>query len=125
MVGGPDSKDDEEDEAGEIDRAASAQAGVAADEDHGRVHEPHGEGEQDLGVEEEGWPDSLLRDERADEETHRHTGEAVEEGLQGDLVSGVERREPAQGGSFGFETALLDQVQQRRQQAEKQGGVGG
>ena len=36
LVGGPDGEDDEEDEAGEIDGAASAQAGVAADVDHRR-----------------------------------------------------------------------------------------
>ena len=50
LVGGPDEENDQEDEAGEIDGAASAQAGGAADVDHRDVGEPEGEGEQDLGV---------------------------------------------------------------------------
>ena len=65
LVGGPDGEDDEEDEAGEIDGAASAQAGVAADEDHRDVGEPHGEGEEDLGVAEVGGADGCLGDERS------------------------------------------------------------
>ena len=63
LVGSPDAEDDQEDEAGEIDGAAAAQAGVAADEDHGEVGEPHGEGEQDLGIEEVAGADGLLGDQ--------------------------------------------------------------
>ncbi len=60
LVGGPDGEHDEEDEAGEVDGAAAAQAGVAADEDHADVGDPHGEGEQHLGIEKEGGADGLL-----------------------------------------------------------------
>ncbi len=74
MVGGPYGEDDEEDEAREIDGSATAEAGVAADVDHTDVSQPHGEGEQNLGVEEVGWADGLLGDERADEQAGGHAG---------------------------------------------------
>ena len=57
LVGGPDGEDDEEDEAGEIDGAAAAEAGDAADVNHRDVGEPHGKGEQNLGVAEVGGAD--------------------------------------------------------------------
>ena len=46
----PDGEDDQEDEARKIDRAAAAKTAHAADVNHRNVSEPHGEGEQDLGV---------------------------------------------------------------------------
>ncbi len=125
LVGGPDGEDDEEDEAREIDGAASAEAGVAADVDHADVGQPHGEGEQDLGVEEVGCADGLLGDERADEEAGGHAGQAEEEGLEGYLVGGFEGWEPGEGGGFLLEAALLNQVQERGQEREKESGVGG
>ena len=101
LVCGPDEEDDQEDEAGEIDGAAAAQAGGAADEDHGDVGQPHGEGEQDLGVAEVLCAVVLLRDDGADEQAGGHAGQAEEERLEGDLVDGLERRvqrrEPARG----------------------------
>ena len=125
MVGGPDGEDDEEDEAGEIDGAASAKAGVAADVDHADVGQPHGEGEEDFGVEEVGCADGLLGDEGADEEAGGHAGEAEEEGLEGDLVGGFEGWKPGEGGGLLLEAALLNQVEERGHEREEEGGVGG
>ena len=59
---------------------------MAADVDHRDVDEPHGEGEEDLGVAEVGGADGVLGDERADEQAGGHAGQAEEEGLEGDLV---------------------------------------
>jgi len=108
LVCGPDGEDDEEDEAGEIDGAASAETGVTADVDHCDVGQPHGEGEKDLGVAEVRRADGGLRDERADEQAGGHAGEAEEEGFESDLISCLERWEPGEGGGFLFEAALLD-----------------
>ena len=36
----------------------------------------------------------------ADEQAGGHAGEAEEEGLEGDLVGGFERREPGEGGGL-------------------------
>ena len=66
LVGRPDGEDYEEDEAGEVDGATSAEAGLAANVDHANVGEPHGEREEDLGVEKVGGANGLLGDERAD-----------------------------------------------------------
>ena len=43
LISSPDGENDEEDETGEIDGAASTKAGVATDVDHADVGEPHGE----------------------------------------------------------------------------------
>jgi hypothetical protein len=86
LVCRPDGEDDQEDEAGEIDGAASAQPGVTANVDHGDVGQPHGEGEEDLGIAEVRGSDGGLGDERADEETGGHAGQAEEERLEGDLI---------------------------------------
>ena len=115
LVGRPDGEDDEEDEAREIDGATSAKTGVAADVDHSDVGQPHGEGEQDLGVEEIGWANGLLGNEGADEESGGHAGQAEEEGLEGYLVGGFEGREPRGGWGFLLEAALLNQVEERGQ----------
>jgi len=125
LVGGPYGEDDEEDEAGEIDGFTSAKTGVAADVDHADVGEPHGEGEQDLGVEEVGRTDGLLGDEGTDEEAGGHAGEAEEEGLEGDLIGCFERGKPGESGGFLLEATLLNEVEERGYQREKQGGVGG
>ena len=69
LVGGPDCENDEEDEAGKIDRAASAQAGVATDVDHRNVDNPHGEREEDFGVGEEGRAGGLERNDGVTLET--------------------------------------------------------
>jgi len=98
LVGSPDGEDYEEDETGEVDGATSAEAGVAADIDHANVGEPHGEGEENLGVEKVGGADSLLGDERADEEAGGHARETEEKGPESDLVGGFERRKPGNGG---------------------------
>ncbi len=42
LVGRPHGEHDEEDEAGEVDGAASAETAVSADEDHQHVGDPHG-----------------------------------------------------------------------------------
>ena len=112
LVGCPDGEDDEEDEAGEVDGAASPKAGVAADEDHGNVGQPHGKGEEDFRVEKVGRTNGLLGDDGADEQTGGHAGEAEEQGFKGYLVGGFERREPGEGRRFLFQAALLDQVQE-------------
>ena len=124
LVCGPDGEDDEEDEAGEIDGAAATQACRAADVDHGDVGQPHGEGEEDLGVSEVGGTDGGLGDERADEQAGGHAGEAEEEGFEGDLVGCLERREPGEGGRFLLEAALLNEIQKRRDQTEEECRVG-
>jgi len=108
LIGSPDGEDDEEDEGGEIDGAASADTGGAANVDHCDVGEPHGEGQKDLGVAEVRGTDSSLRDEGADEQASGHAGKAKEEGLESDLVGGFERGEPGEGGGFLFEAALLN-----------------
>src|SRR5260370_11256626 len=110
LVGGPDGEDEEEDEAGEVDGSSSAEAGDAANVDHGDVDEPHGEGEEDFGVSEVGGADGGLRDERADEEGGGHAGETEEEGLLGDLGDRVERGGPCGGGGDLFEAAPPRQV---------------
>ena len=100
LVGGPDGEDDEEDEAREIDGAASAKAGVAANVDHAgcrratwrRRGEFWGRGSR-MGQQ---W----LGDERADEQTCGHAGEAKEESLEGDLIGGFEWRERREDGGF-------------------------
>ncbi len=102
-----------EDEAGEIDGAASAKTGVAADVDHRDVDEPHGEGEKDFGIAEVGWADGGLGDERADEQAGGHAGQAEEERLEGDLVGSFQGRERRQGGGFLFQAAFLNEVEQR------------
>ena len=112
LVCGPDSKDNEKDEAGQIDGAASAKTGDAAEIDHRDVDEPHREGEEDLGVAEVGGADGGLGDERADEEACGHAREAEEESLEGDLVGGFERRKPGEGGGFLLEAALLNEVKE-------------
>lgn len=112
LVGGPDREDDEEDEAGEIDGAASAQARVTANKNHAAVGDPHGEGEEDLGVAEVGGAVGLLGDERTEEQAGGHAGETEKEGLEGDLVSGFEGREPGERGSLVLEAAFLDEVEQ-------------
>ncbi len=119
MVGSPDGEDDEEDEAREVDGASSAKTGVAADVDHANVGQPHGEGEQDLGVKEVRWTDGLLGDEGADEETGGHAGQAEEEGLEGDLVRGFEGREPGESGILLLEAALLNEVKEGGQEREE------
>ncbi len=119
LIRGPDGEDDEEDKAGEIDGTASAEAGVAADEDHGDVGQPHGEGEQDFGIEEVRRPDSLLGNDGADKQAGSHAGQAEEQGFKGNLVGGFERREPGEGGGFPFEAALLNEVQERGEEREK------
>jgi hypothetical protein len=86
LVGGPDGEDDEEDEAGEVYGSSSAEAGDAADVNHRDVDEPHGKGEENLGVAEVGCSNGDLGDERANEKTCRHAGEAEEQGLLGDLI---------------------------------------
>ena len=123
LVGSPDGEDDEKNEAREIDCAASAEAGVAADVDHADVGEPHGEGQEDLGVEEIGRADGLLGDKGADEETGGHTWKAEEEGPEGDLVGGFERRQPRDRWRFLLETTLLNEVEKRGQYREEQSGV--
>jgi hypothetical protein len=97
LVCGPDGKDDEKDEAGEIDGAASAEAGDAAKVDHRDVDEPHGEGEKDLGIAEVRGAYRDLGDERSDEQTGGHAGQTEEESLQSDLVGGFQRRKPGEG----------------------------
>ena len=125
LVRSPDGEDDQEDKAGEVDGAASAQAGVATDEDHADVGEPHGEGEKDLWIEEVAGTDGLLGDERADEQADGHAGKAEEERLECDLVGGVERGEPGDGGCLLLEAAFLDQVEKGGQQADEEGCIGG
>lgn len=98
---------------------------MPADVDHHDVGEPHGEGEEDLGVAEVRRADGGLGDERADEQAGGHAGKAEEERLEGDLVGGFERREPGEGGRLLFEAALLNQVQERGDEREQEGGVGG
>jgi hypothetical protein len=125
LVGSPDRENDEEGEAGKVDGATPAQAGVAADEDHEAVGQPHGEGEEDLGIEEVMRPDGLLSDPGADEEAGGHAGKAEEEALEGDLVGGLERREPGEAGGLALETALLHEIEQGGQEREEEAGVGG
>ncbi len=129
LVCGPDGEDDEEDKARQVDGTASAQTGVAADEDHGAVRKPHGEGQEDLGVGEEGGAVDLLGEGGADEKAGGHAGEAEEEGLEGDLVEELQRGlahgKKAQGRLFGLDTALLDEVQEAGDQGEEESGVGG
>ncbi len=125
LVGNPDGEDDEKDEAGEIDGAASAQAGLAADEDHADIGQPHGEGEQNLGIEEVGGSNGQLGDERADEQAGGHAGQTEEERFKSDLVGGFERRQPGDGGELSLETAFLNQVQERGEDIEEERGVGG
>jgi len=124
LVGRPDSEDDEKDEAGQIDGAASAQAGVAADEDHGDVGQPHGEGQQDFGIEKVRRTDGLLGDDGADEQAGGHAGEAEEESLEGDLIGGFERRKPLERRGFSLETALLNEIEKGSEQREKERCVG-
>ena len=71
---------------------------MAANEDHEAVGEPHGEGKEDLGVGEEGGTVGLFGEGRPDEEAGGHAGKAEEEGPKGDLVGGIEGREPGEGG---------------------------
>lgn len=125
LVGGPDGDDDEEDEAGEVDGAASAQAGVTPDEDHEAVGEPHGEGEKDLGIVEVGGADGLFGEGGADEQAGGHAGEAKEEGLEGHLVDGLERRQAGECRLLRLETVLLDEIEDGGEQREEEGGVGG
>jgi hypothetical protein len=54
--------------------------------DHRDVDEPHGEGQEDLGVTEVRRAYGDLGDKRADEEAGGHAGKAEEQGLLGDLV---------------------------------------
>jgi len=63
LVCRPDGEHDQEDEAGEIGCAAATQAGLAADVDHSDVGEPHGKGEQYLGVAEVGGAHRHLREQ--------------------------------------------------------------
>ncbi len=125
LVRGPDGEDDQEDEAGEINGAAAAETGVAADVDHRDVGQPHSKGEENLRVEEVGGTDGLLGDEGADEETGGHAGEADKEGLEGDLVYDFERWKPREGGGLLLEAALLDEVEERCYEGEEECGVGG
>jgi len=127
LVGSPDSEYNQEDEAGEIDGAASAEAGVTTNVDHADVGEPHCEGEEDLGVQEVRRADGLLGDERAYEEAGGHAGEAEEEGLEGYLVGCLKRWQPgcSRGSGLGFETAFLHEIQERGKQGEREGSVGG
>ena len=84
---------------------------MAADVNHADVSEPHGDGEEDLGVQEVGGTDSLLGDERTDEQAGSHAGETEEEGLEGYLVCGFQRRKPGDGGGFLLKAAFLNQVE--------------
>ena len=63
LIGGPDGENDKKDEGREIDSAASAKTGDAADVDHCDVGKPHGEGEDDLWIAEVGGANGDLRDE--------------------------------------------------------------
>jgi hypothetical protein len=81
---------------------------VTSDVDHRNVGEPHREREEDFGVAEVRSSNGGLGDERADEQTGSHAGEAKEKSFEGDLVGGFERREPGQRRRFSFEAALLD-----------------
>lgn len=94
LIGRPNREDDKEYKAGKIDGAASAQTGVAANEDHRDVGQPHGEGEEDLWITEVAGTHGDLGDERADEQAGGHAGEAEEQSFQGNLIGGFERREP-------------------------------
>lgn len=124
LISRPDDENDEEDKGGEIDRAASTEAGSTADVDHCDVGKPHCEGEEDLGIAEVRSADCGLCDERADEQTGGHAGEAEEERLEGDLVGGFERRKPGERGKFFLEAPLLNEIEQRCYERDDQGGVG-
>ena len=125
LVGGPDGEDDEEDEAGKIHGAASAQTGLATDVDHADVSKPHGEGEKNLGVAEVTGTDRDLSYKGADEQAGGHAGKAEQKGFVGDLVDGFERRQPSQARGFLFEAALLNEIEKGRKEAEEERSVGG
>lgn len=127
LVGGPDTEDNHEDEAGEIDGTASAEAGVAADVDHSDVSKPHGEGQEDLGVAEVRCAVGDLREERAHQQAGCHAWKAEEQRLEGDGVDGGERWQLDTAGAEGLrlEAALLNQVENRGDERDEQGGVGG
>ena len=123
----PHGKHDEEDEAGEIDGAASAKTAVAADEDHQHVGDPHGDGEKNFGVGEEGGADGLECDDRADEKAGGHAWETEEQSFEGDLVEDFERWQEAAagGGALLLEAALFDEIKQAGDEREEECGVGG
>ena len=127
LVGRPDGEDHQEDEAGEIDGAASAEAGVAADEDHADVGEPHGEGEQNLGVAKVGDAVGDLREERADEEAGGHAGQTEEERLEGDEIEGLKRRQLDSAGceGLGFKAGFLDEVEDACDERNEERGISG
>ena len=102
LICGPDGEDEEEDEAGKVDRSASAEADDAADVDHRDIDEPHGESEEDLGVAEVRRTYGGLGYKRTDKEAGGHAGKSEEEGLLGDLIDRLERRKPGEGGGFLF-----------------------
>jgi hypothetical protein len=127
LVRRPDAKDDEEDEAGEKDCAFAAQAGVTADVNHADVGEPHGEGEEDFGVCEVAWAVGDVGEERADEQAGGHARESEEQGAEGDGVDGFKRGELDAGGcdGFGFEARFLHEIEERGDERDEEGGVGG
>ncbi len=125
LIGGPDGEDDEEDEAGEIDGATTAEAGVLADVDHADVSEPHGEREEHFGVAKVGGADGEFGDGGADKKASGHAGQAEEEGATGDAVRSFKRGQTAEGRKFALEPAFLDEVQNAGEKGEQEGGVGG
>ena len=74
----------------------------------------------------------FLHQDGAENEADRHARETEEQHGVGDALQGVERGQPVErdppgivaGLRLGFEAAFLDQVEERGQQAESQGGVG-
>jgi hypothetical protein len=124
LIRGPNNENDEEDKGGEIDRAASTEAGGTADVDHCDVGEPHREGEEDLGIAEVRGADCGLCDERADEQAGGHARKAEEERLEGDLIGGFEWGKPRQRGEFFLEATLLNEIEQRRDERDDESSVG-
>ncbi len=124
-VRGPDGEHHDEDEAGEIDGTASAEAGVATDEDHEHVSKPHGDREQHFRVCEEGRADGLKSEHGADKQTGGHAGQTEAESVEGDLVEGFERRQPGDFlCSLGLESALFYEIEQAGDEGEKERGIG-
>ena len=129
LVGCPDGEDNQKDEAGEIDGATAAETGGTADKDHGDVSDPHGKRQEDLGIAEVGGAEVLLCDDRADEQARGHAGQPEEEGFERDLIDGFKRsiecRKPARGRCFVLEAVFLNEVEERCDEGDEEGGVGG